>query len=125
MGKMCLGYAHTSNDPGSRLIPWQHGVGAVASIKDTMWHVFAALAEFERNLTWGESGPNLAADCGRVGGRKLNLEVKQIKQTKSTFARSDKQGNRVHATTGYCEQRSINTAAWAGVNKWECHEICV
>lgn len=49
-----------------------------------IFHVFAALAEFERNLIRERTKAGLAAARvrGRVGGRKPKLDAKQIRQIK-------------------------------------------
>lgn len=50
-----------------------------------IFHVFAALAEFERNLIRERTKAGLAAARvrGRVGGRKPKLDAKQIRQIKT------------------------------------------
>ncbi|WP_279607197.1 recombinase family protein [Burkholderia gladioli] len=50
-----------------------------------MFHLFAALAEFERNLIRERTQAGLAAARarGRVGGRKPKLDAKQIRQIKT------------------------------------------
>ncbi|HBP6601303.1 TPA: recombinase family protein [Pseudomonas aeruginosa] len=50
-----------------------------------IFHVFAALAEFERNLIRERTKAGLAAARvrGRVGGRKPKLDAKQIRQIKA------------------------------------------
>lgn len=50
-----------------------------------VFHVFAALAEFERNLIRERTKAGLAAARarGRVGGRKPKLDAKQIRQIKA------------------------------------------
>ena len=50
-----------------------------------VFHVFAALAEFERGLIWERTQAGLAAARarGRAGGRKPKLDAKQIRQIKA------------------------------------------
>ncbi|MEO8016052.1 MAG: recombinase family protein [Polaromonas sp.] len=52
------------------------------------FHVFAALAEFERNLIRERTlaGLNAARARGRVGGRKLKLNDKQIREIRALLA---------------------------------------
>lgn len=53
-----------------------------------VFHVFAALAEFERNLIQERTHAGLAAARarGRVGGRKPKLDAKQIREIKALLA---------------------------------------
>ena len=52
------------------------------------FHVFAALAEFERNLIRERTlaGLNAARARGRVGGRKLKLSEKQIREIRTLLS---------------------------------------
>lgn len=52
------------------------------------FHVFAALAEFERNLIRERTmaGLSAARARGRVGGRKLKLSEKQIREIKALLS---------------------------------------
>ena len=49
------------------------------------FHLFAAMAEFERNLIRErtKAGLSAARARGRVGGRKPKLDAKQIRQIKT------------------------------------------
>ena len=53
-----------------------------------MFHLFAALAEFERNLIRErtKSGLTAARARGRVGGRKPKLDTKQIRHIKALLS---------------------------------------
>lgn len=53
-----------------------------------VFHVFAALSEFERNLIQERTHAGLAAARarGRVGGRKHKLDAKQIREIKALLA---------------------------------------
>lgn len=57
-------------------------------LKILMFHVFGALAEFERNLIQErtQAGLTAARARGRVGGRKAVLDDKQRAQAKAMMA---------------------------------------
>lgn len=59
------------------------------------FHVFAALAEFERNLIRErtQAGLSAARARGRVGGRKRKLSDKQIREIKSLLVNPDCQAS--------------------------------
>ena len=66
------------------------------------FHVFAALAEFERNLIRERTlaGLTAARARGRVGGRKLKLNDKQIREIKALLADPAAQVNDIAARYG-------------------------
>ncbi len=51
-----------------------------------MFHLFAALAEFERNLIRERTKAGLSAARGRVGGKKPKLDAKQIRHIKALLS---------------------------------------
>lgn len=66
------------------------------------FHVFAALAEFERNLIRERTlaGLTAARARGRVGGRKLKLKDKQIREIRALLADSAAQVKDIAARYG-------------------------
>ncbi len=66
------------------------------------FHVFAALAEFERNLIRERTlaGLTAARARGRVGGRKLKLNDKQIREIRALLADPAAQVNDIAARYG-------------------------
>ncbi|MGG6429708.1 recombinase family protein [Acetobacter ghanensis] len=79
-----------------------------------MLHLFAALAEFERNLIreHTKAGLTAARARGRMGGRKPKLNTKQIRHIKALLTRRLVLPSWC-AITGCRERQSISTAVLA------------
>ena len=63
-------------------------------------HVFAALAEFERDLIRERTNTGLAAACDRVGGRPKKLDAKKISMAMQLHADNSNDFNTICQTLG-------------------------
>ena len=66
----------------------QESIDTSSSSGQLIFHIFASLAEFERNLIRERTRAGLAAARarGRMGGRKRALDAKKVAQAKTLYA---------------------------------------
>jgi len=85
-----------------------------------IFHVFAALAEFERNLIRERTFAGLAAAKarGRVGGRRPKFEPKQIKKILKEI-----QANKHSITTIALNHQVSRTTIYSIINKNKKHNV--
>ena len=81
----------------------QESIDTTTSSGKLVFHIFAALAEFERNLIRERTNAGLAAARarGRLGGRKKALNVKERRRAVETYQRKN------HTVRQICEMMNI------------------
>ena len=81
----------------------QESIDTTTSSGKLVFHIFAALAEFERNLIRERTNAGLAAARarGRLGGRKKSLSVKERKRAVEMHKRKN------HTVQQICEMMNI------------------
>lgn len=81
----------------------QESIDTTTSSGKLVFHIFAALAEFERNLIRERTNAGLAAARarGRLGGRKKSLNAKQRQQVVEMYERKNQTVKQI------CEMMSI------------------
>ena len=81
----------------------QESIDTTTSSGKLVFHIFAALAEFERNLIRERTNAGLAAARarGRLGGRKKSLNTKQRQQAVEMYERKNQTVKQI------CEMMSI------------------
>lgn len=88
------------------------GIDTSTSAGTLIFHIFSALAEFERNLIRERTIAGLAAARARgvTGGRLKALPKQQRELVKQLYHEKDEQGNRVHKIKFICETMNISRA---------------
>jgi len=81
----------------------QESIDTTTSSGKLVFHIFAALAEFERNLIRERTNAGLAAARarGRLGGRKKSLSARERKRAVETYQRKN------HTVQQICEMMNI------------------
>ncbi len=81
----------------------QESIDTTTSSGKLVFHIFAALAEFERNLIRERTNAGLAAARarGKMGGRKKSLNAKERKRAVETYQRKN------HTVQQICEMMNI------------------
>ncbi len=81
----------------------QESIDTTTSSGKLIFHIFAALAEFEKNLIRERTNAGLAAARarGRLGGRKKALSTKERKRAVETYKRKN------HTVQQICEMMNI------------------
>ena len=100
----------------------RHGVG-FRSLQESIdtttptgrltFHVFAALAEFERDLIRERTNAGLAAARarGRRGGRPTVVTARKLNAAKTMLAERDQDGRTAHSVTAVAETIGVSRAA--------------
>ena len=81
----------------------QESIDTTTSSGKLVFHIFAALAEFERNLIRERTNAGLAAARarGKLGGRKKSLNAKERRRAVETYQRKN------HTVQQICEMMNI------------------
>lgn len=81
----------------------QESIDTTTSSGKLVFHIFAALAEFERNLIRERTNAGLAAARarGKLGGRKKSLNAKERRRAVETYQRKN------HTVRQICEMMNI------------------
>lgn len=81
----------------------QESIDTTTSSGKLVFHIFAALAEFERNLIRERTNAGLAAARarGKMGGRKKSLNAKERRRAVETYQRKN------HTVQQICEMMNI------------------
>jgi DNA invertase Pin-like site-specific DNA recombinase len=81
----------------------QESIDTTTSSGKLVFHIFAALAEFERNLIRERTNAGLAAARarGKLGGRKKSLNAKERRRAVETYKRKN------HTVQQICEMMNI------------------
>lgn len=81
----------------------QESIDTTTSSGKLIFHIFAALAEFERNLIRERTNAGLAAARarGKLGGRKKSLNAKERRRAVETYQRKN------HTVQQICEMMNI------------------
>jgi len=81
----------------------QESIDTTTSSGKLVFHIFAALAEFERNLIRERTNAGLAAARarGKLGGRKKSLNAKERRRAVETYQRKN------HSVQQICEMMNI------------------
>jgi len=93
----------------------QESIDTTTSSGKLVFHIFAALAEFERNLIRERTNAGLASARarGKLGGRKKSLSVKERKRAVEMHKRKN------HTVQQICEMMNITKPTlYAYINLW-------
>ncbi|HCE5861684.1 recombinase family protein [Pseudomonas aeruginosa] len=119
LGRSLPDLVHVVNDLEQRGVGFEsltEKIETSSAAGKLIFHVFAALAEFERGLIRERTHAGLAAARarGRVGGRKPKLEEKQVREIKALLRDPDIQVSEVARRYGISRTTLYN---YAGVIK--------
>jgi DNA invertase Pin-like site-specific DNA recombinase len=98
-----IDWVTTLEEDGIGFKSLQESIDTTTSSGKLVFHIFAALAEFERNLIRERTNAGLAAARarGRLGGRKKSLNAKQRQQVVEMYERKNQTVKQI------CEMMSI------------------
>lgn len=90
-----------------------------------IFHVFASLAEFERELLRERTAAGLLAARarGRHGGRPTVMTAKKLDVAKSMFAETDDDGKQIHTVSAIAETIGVSRATIYRALRRELHAM--
>jgi hypothetical protein len=102
-----LGY-----ERGVDLVVLGQGIDTTTPGGRLLFHLMAAIAEFERELIveGTQDGLEAAWSRGRSGGRPAKLNARQVAQARRMYDDVDAEGNRVHTMTEVAETFGVSRA---------------
>jgi DNA invertase Pin-like site-specific DNA recombinase len=105
-----LGY-----ERGVDLVVLGQGIDTTTPGGRLLFHLMAAIAEFERELIveGTQDGLEAAWSRGRSGGRPAKLNARQVAQARRMYDDVDAEGNRVHTMTEVAETFGVSRCCYA------------
>jgi DNA invertase Pin-like site-specific DNA recombinase len=100
------------DERGVDLVVLGQGIDTTTPGGRLLFHLMAAIAEFERELIveGTQDGLEAARSRGRTGGRPAKLNARQVAQARRMYDDVDAEGSRIHTMTEVAETFGVSRA---------------